>query len=151
MDIKERWREMNRATAETLDDPEYVFTVARKGLGLLVGLSVASVSFGFGIIFLRQGRTGLVFASALLFWSGYLFAHYTTTGKLIHQRGEGGELPRERSRELLALTGILLVLAGITALPFPVVEGDTVMASLAAATAGIGYIMAHLGLTGSLM
>ncbi|MDY6768949.1 MAG: hypothetical protein SVW02_02470 [Candidatus Nanohaloarchaea archaeon] len=151
MEVQEKWREANREAADTLNDPEQAFSWIKRLSGLAIGLSVSSVSFAFAVTYVQQGSTVLVFAALALFWSGYLFAHYTATGKLIHQGGSGEKLPGTRFRDALAVIGILLILSGITVMPYPVVEGDLVKMSLAGLTAGVGYVIAHYGFTGDLM
>ncbi|MDY6769762.1 MAG: hypothetical protein SVU88_02195 [Candidatus Nanohaloarchaea archaeon] len=151
MDITERWEALNERMQAVLNDPEAVFTAVKTLTGLGIGLSIASVSFAFAMVFIRQGRTLLLFAALALFWSGYLFAHYTATGQLIHQHGSGRALPRDRYRAASAVLGVLLLLAGLTAVPLPAVKGDILNTSLAALAAAAGYVLAHYGLTDSLL
>lgn len=151
MDLKETWRELNQRLAAFLDDPDQVYETAKRLTGAVIGLSVAGVSFALAMVSVYRGDTLAVFAALALFWSGYLFAHYTATGKFIHQPGGGRVLPENRVAGGIAVIGVLLLLAGLTALPFPAVRGDLMGASLAGLTAALGFLLSHYGFTGDLL
>lgn len=148
MGIGERWADGNARLAEFLKDPERSFELVKKLTGLSIGLSVASVSFSMTVTFVHQGDFMMVFASLALFWSGYVFAHYTSTGTLIHQSGEGDTIPEGRIQAFMAFAGILLILAGMSAVPYPAVRGDVLGTSVAALVTALGYVSAHYGFTG---
>ncbi len=151
MDVEKRWEEANQHLAAFLGDPDRVYDAAKMVLGVVTGLSVAGVSFGLAMVAVYRGSTVSVFGALALFWSGYLFAHYAATGKVIHQRGEGKVLPKSRFRAVAAVVGVLLLLAGLTGLPFPAVRGDMAGASLTGLTAAFGFLIAHYGFTGDLL
>ncbi|MDY6766283.1 MAG: hypothetical protein SVW77_02850 [Candidatus Nanohaloarchaea archaeon] len=148
MDLEERWTAVQERFGAVLTEPETAFDTVKKLTGLGIGMSVASVSFALATTFVQRGNATMMFVSLALFWSGYLFAHYTATGKIIHQGGSGRKIPESRVRAVLAVAGILLLLASITAIPLPAVQGDAVHTALAGLTAGLGYVMAHYGFTG---
>ncbi|MDY6766452.1 MAG: hypothetical protein SVW77_03725 [Candidatus Nanohaloarchaea archaeon] len=130
------------------NDPDAVFAAVKQGTGVVIGLAVASVSLALATVYVRQSAAAPLFASLALFWSGYLFAHYAASGKIIHQTGEGTKLPDSRRSAVLAVAGVLLLLAGVTAAPLPAARGDIPLTSFTVLIAAFGYVMAHYGFTG---
>lgn len=148
MDIAEKHEQLAAAVDRIVTDPDAAFAAVKQVTGVGIGLSIASVSFALATVYVQRTAIAPLFAALALFWSGYLFAHYAATGKLIHQGGEGTALPADRRRAVLAVGGVLLLLAGLTALPLPAARGNIAATSLTALTAGVGYVVAHYGFTG---
>ncbi len=131
-----------------LDDPDRVLEYTRRGIGVAIGLSIASAAVSFGIYYVLRGETLRVYLAAFLFWIGYLFAHYEATGLLLHQGGGDGDLfPMDSMEKLLSTAGIILILVGGTGLPLSVARNDILATNVAVFIAGIGYLIAHYGLT----
>lgn len=155
MDIVERLRELagrsRRTAAAIMEDPEEAFQAVRKATGIAIGLTIAGAATSLGLFHVNRGGRVEVFLAAALFWIGYLFAHYTATGKLIHQRSAGGSHSLGRRDRYLTGIGILLALTGATMMPLAVARGDIPGTAVAVIVGGIGYILAHYGLTGTLM
>lgn len=131
-----------------LDDPDLVLEYVRRGVGVTIGLAIASAAVSFGLFYVLAGETLEVFIAAFLFWAGYLFAHYEATGLLIHQGGDGGAFPLDDREKLFTGIGAILLLVGATGLPLAASRGDILATNLAVFLAGLGYITAHYGLTG---
>ncbi|MFB6077040.1 MAG: hypothetical protein ABEK12_02835 [Candidatus Nanohaloarchaea archaeon] len=143
-----------RITAEferLLDDPEAAFQAVKRGLGVAIGLSVAAVGIALGLFAVLQGETMEVFTTALLFWTGYLFAHYAATGRIIHPvGGEPGQQTNRRERVFIVI-GALMALVGATVIPLTVARGSIVETYFAAVTVLAGYLLTHYGLTDALL
>lgn len=155
MALRDRLRRLAaRARAEAaliLDDPDEAFRVVRKLTGITIGLTIAGAAGSLGLFYVQQGARLEVYLAAALFWLGYLFAHYTATGTLIHQRSAGGMLELDRRERALTATGILLALVGATWMVLAAAQGDTLTTAAALIIGGAGYVMAHYGLTETLM
>lgn len=151
MDTESLKKETMQEAKEIIRSPEAAFEAVKKLTGLVIGLSIASTSFTFAMRFVLEGDTPMIFGSLALFWGGYLFAHYAATGKVIHQKGKGKKLPGDRLKAVLAVGGIVLILAGLTFFPVPVIRGEIARASLALLVSASGYVLAHYGFTGSLL
>lgn len=134
-----------------MEDPDEAFHVVRKLTGIAIGLTIAGTAGSLGLFYVQQGARIEVYLSAALFWLGYLFAHYTATGMLIHQRSAGESLDLDRRERYLTATGILLALIGATWMPLAAGQGDVGTTTLAIIVGGGGYVMVHYGLTGTLL
>ncbi|MFB6167101.1 MAG: hypothetical protein ABEJ62_02465 [Candidatus Nanohaloarchaea archaeon] len=143
--------EMRGKFEKVLKDPEEAWNAVKKITGVSIGVSIASVSLSFTVHYVRYGRPMQVFLASLLFWVGYLFAHYSATGKLLHQVQEGQILSGSRRENLAAIFGVLLLLVGTTGIPFAASQGRIFYTTLSALVAALGYLLAHRGLTGQLM
>ncbi len=151
VDVREKLSELGEQWGAVMTDPDTAFTLVKQVTGIGIGISISSVSFSLTVIFVQQGRTAPVFVALALFWGGYLLAHYTATGKVIHQAGSHTALPTDRRKAVLAVLGVTLLLAGITAVPLPAASGDIATTSAAVLVAATGYLMAHYGFTGDLL
>lgn len=155
MELRHRLRRLAaRAREEArliVEDPDEAFRVVRKLTGIAIGLTIAGTAGSLGLFYVRQGARTEVYLSTALFWLGYLFAHYTATGTLIHQRSSGGSLDLDRRERYLTAVGVLLALVGATWMPLAAAQGDVGTTTLAIIVGGGGYVMAHYGLTGTLM
>ncbi|MFB6294923.1 MAG: hypothetical protein ABEI97_04135 [Candidatus Nanohaloarchaea archaeon] len=148
MTFEERVAAVTDRLEQVVTDPDAAFDLVTTVTGVGIGLSISSVSFALTAVFLQRGSTTLVFPALALFWAGYLFAHYAATGKVIHQGGGGTTLPSDRSKAVMAVAGVLMLLVGITTFPLPAARGDIPLASLTVLVAGVGYVVAHYGFTG---
>lgn len=134
-----------------LQEPDVLFAMVKRAIGLVIGISVVAVSMSFGMFYVQHERFLEVFISATLGWSGYLFAHYSATGKFIHQQQDQHLFPSSTRKILGGIAGILVLTAGITIWAISLQQGDRITGLLGSGVFLAGYIIAHYEFTGDLL
>lgn len=136
---------------EALQDPDTMFDIVKKSAGLIVGLSVVAVAVSFGFYYVQREHTLNVFISSTLGWAGYLFAHYSATGKFIHQKQSQHLLPKSTRNILGGIFGILILTAGLSIWALALQQSDILTTILGAMIFLAGYTIAHYEFTGDIL
>lgn len=133
---------------EIVEDEEKAYELVRTMVGLFIGTSVIASATTFTLIYVQRGRLPEVFVSALLAWAGYLFTHYSVTGKLIHQRVEQRIIPTDPQRIAGGIFGASILAAGLAIAAMALGSNDVPATVLGVAIFFLGYVISHYELTG---
>lgn len=134
-----------------LNNEEATFQMVNRFMGVLTGFTVIAVAMSFGVYFVKQTDVLRVFISATLGWGGYLFAHYSATGKFIHQKQRQHTLPSDWKKVVGGCYGILNIAAGMAIWAVSLnIENITAMI-LGSFLFLLGYLIAHYEFTGDML
>lgn len=136
---------------EVVEDEEKAYELVRTLVGLFIGTSVIASATTFTLVYVQRGRLLEVFVSVLLAWAGYLFAHYSVTGKLLHQRVEQRVIPADPRRLAGGIGGVLVLAAGLTVAAMALGRGDIPATAIGIAVFFLGYVISHYELTGQVL
>lgn len=132
-------------------DTEATFRLVNKLMGVLTGFALIAVAMSFGMYYVKQEDVIRVFISTTLGWAGYLFAHYSATGKFIHQGKHQHTLPSDWKKILGGTYGILQITAGIAIWVIALSQEDLLTMILGSFVALLGYLIAHQEFTGDVL
>lgn len=146
--VKRATRWLDRQYHDIVEDEERAYELVRTLVGLFIGTSVIASATTFTLFYVQRNRLPEVFVSSLLAWAGYLFAHYSVTGKLLHQRVEQRVLPTDPRRVVGGVLGACLLAAGLAIAAMALGQDDVTATVLGIAIFFLGYVISHYELTG---
>jgi hypothetical protein len=143
-------------------------TRRRAWLGLILGLTITSMSLSTGFIWAcgsacvtdpalwtPDRQPLLVFAAALTAWWGYLFAHVAWTGTLVDQSAHNEEVEYEiesnlgmRVQQLGVVLGVSILVCGMVIGVVYIRNGNHLLTNLGGILFLGGFVIAHFMETG---
>lgn len=99
-------------------------------------------------------RSGIVFVSSMLMWTGYLIAHKISEGTFVDGHEEDSSnhmIPHDRERWSGVILGSLILISGFAVAIQGLRQQSIFMTFPAAALFWTGYVTAHYNATGELL
>jgi hypothetical protein len=112
-------------------------------VSVFTGLVVLSYSLAKLFIYAQEELYLRTTAMAFLGWSSYLYIHYLETGQLIDRRKEEKKLPESESNWMVLGVSAVLFALGMAFGSLGVNAGETIPATVGAASVMTGYFVAH--------